>query len=75
MDSYLERIEPNHCYTVKELAHVWNLSAETVRRMVDEEPGVLVFETKRKARGRRRYRSIRIPGWLASRLEERSKVS
>lgn len=74
MESFLERIEPNHCYSVKELAFVWNVSAETVRRMCDEEPGVLVFEAKRGTRNKRRYRTLRIPGWVAQRIEERSRV-
>lgn len=68
-------LESNYNYSVKELAFIWNVSAETVRRMFDEEPGVLVFETRRRQRGKRRYRTLRIPGWLALEVEKRSRVA
>lgn len=71
----LRTLDPNYNYTVKELAHLWNVSAETIRRIFDEEPGVLVFETRRRQRGKRRYRNLRIPGWVAERVETRARVA
>ena len=66
------QLDPNYCYTVKELAFVWNLSDESVRRMVEEERGVLIFKIQRT--GRRPYRNIRIPGKVAIRIQNRMTV-
>lgn len=71
----LRSLDPDYNYTVKELAHLWNVSGETVRRMFDEEPGVLVFQTRLRQRGKRAYRTLRIPGWVALRVENRARVA
>jgi len=52
-------------FTVTELAEQWNLSRDTVRRMFEGEPGVLVF-THPKV-NRRIYRTLRIPESVAKR--------
>lgn len=75
MDETKTTLDPMYNYSVKEIAFLWNVSAETVRRIFDEEPGVLVFETRRRQRGRRRYRNLRIPGWVALRVETRARVA
>lgn len=75
MDQTKTTLDPNYNYSVKEIAFLWNVSTETVRRIFDEEPGVLVFETRRRQRGRRRYRNLRIPGWVALRVETRARVA
>ena len=67
-------LDTNYCYSVKELAFVWNVSAETVRRIFEEEVGVLVFETNRHRPGRRRYRNLRIPGKVALAVQKRMTV-
>jgi len=57
-------------YTPDELAAIWSLSADTVRRLFEREPGVLVIEhTKNSAR--RRYRTLRIPESVALRVHRR----
>ena len=42
-------------YTPDELAAIWSLSADTVRRLFEREPGVLVIEHTKNS-SRRRYR-------------------
>jgi hypothetical protein len=65
-------LDPNYCYTVKELGYLWNISDESIRRLFEEEPGVLIFQIQ--PTGRRPYRNIRIPGHVALRVQNRSKV-
>lgn len=65
-------LDPNYCYTVKELAYVWNMSAESIRRMFESEPGTMIFKIQRT--GRRIYRTMRIPGKVALRVQHRMTV-
>jgi hypothetical protein len=65
-------LDPNYCYTVKELAFLWNMSPESIRRMFVNEPGTLVF--RMQATGRRTYRNVRIPGTVALRVQNRMTV-
>jgi hypothetical protein len=74
MENHLTTLDVNYCYSVKELACVWNVSAETVRRLFEEEDGVLVFETPRRNPRKRRYRNLRIPGRIALRVQTRMLV-
>jgi len=54
-------------YTPKELAELWRLDESTVRRMFQDEPGVLkIGETGR--RGKRDYVTLRIPPSTAARF-------
>jgi hypothetical protein len=57
-------------YSVQELASAWNLGHNTVRRMFEEEPGVL-HVGKSFRRGRRGYVTLRIPESVAQRVHER----
>ena len=57
-------------YSVDELGKLWNLSADTVRRLFEREPGVLVIERGR-SRNARRYRTLRIPESVAERVHRR----
>lgn len=66
-------LDPNYCYQVKELAFIWNLSDESVTRLVEDEPGVLIFQIQRR-KHRRRYRNIRVPGNVAIRIQNRMTV-
>lgn len=63
-----ERPEPH--YTVRELAAMWNLSAEFVRQIVQHEPGVT--EWVRQNPGRMRYRVLRVPESVAERIYRRA---
>jgi hypothetical protein len=57
-------------YTPEELGGIWSLSADTIRRLFDREPGVLVIERSNLS-GRRRYRTLRIPESVAARVHRR----
>ncbi|MDO8430782.1 MAG: hypothetical protein Q7S58_00080 [Candidatus Binatus sp.] len=56
-------------FTVEELAEVWAMSEDFVRRLMLREPGVVVFF--RQQPGRRVYRTLRIPASVASRVHQR----
>jgi hypothetical protein len=54
-------------YTPKELAQLWHLDESTVRRLFQDEPGVLkIGETGR--RSKRDYVTLRIPESTAARF-------
>ena len=57
-------------YSPDELAALWNLSGDTVRRLFEREPGVLVIERAR-SRNARHYRTLRIPESVAERVHRR----
>jgi hypothetical protein len=56
-------------FSPEQLGERWNLSADTVRRLFEKEPGVLVIERKRSHA--RRYRTLRIPESVAQRVHRR----
>jgi transposase-like protein len=59
-------------YTVAELARLWQLDQSTVRRVFQDEPGVL--KLGRGTRGKRAYVTLRIPESVAERVHrERSR--
>jgi hypothetical protein len=64
-------------YSPAELGQLWGLSVETIRRMFEREPGVLIFENPDKGSERRR-RTMRIPESVAEcvyrRLSTRSRA-
>ena len=57
-------------YSADELAACWNLSTDSVRRLFENEPGVLVFENPERGSSRRR-RTLRIPESVAERVYRR----
>lgn len=57
-------------YSPAELAQLWSLSTDTVRRMFENEPGVLVFENPVRSSSRR-FRTLRIPESVAERVYRR----
>jgi hypothetical protein len=57
-------------YAPDELGEIWGLSSDTIRRMFEREPGVLVIEHA-KGKNRRRYRTFRIPESIAMRVHKR----
>ena len=63
--SVLER-----CYSPEQLADLWALSSDTVRRIFEHEAGVLAIERPR-VYGKRRYRTLRIPESVAQRVYNR----
>lgn len=58
-------------FSVEELAELWNMSDDFVRRLFLHEPGVVVFYHNRP--GRRVYRTIRIPESVALRVHRRMR--
>ncbi len=65
VESTLER-----CYSPEQLAELWALSPDTVRRIFENEVGVLAIERPR-VYGKRRYRTLRIPESVAQRVYHR----
>lgn len=57
-------------YTPKELASLWKKDSTTIRRMFENEPGVLIDE-KPETRKKRRYRSFSIPESVVERVHRR----
>lgn len=57
-------------YTTAELAHDWNLSADTVRRLFEAEAGVMKIGDK-NPKHKRRYVTLRIPRAVAERVHRR----
>ena len=57
-------------YSPEDLGKLWNVSGDTVRRLFEREPGVLVIERAR-SRNARRYRTLRIPESVAERVHRR----
>ena len=58
-------------YTVSEIAGMWNLGPDAVRRMFEAEPGVLVLGANGTSRGKRCYTTLRIPEQVAQRVYRR----
>lgn len=56
-------------FSVEELAELWKISDDFVRRLFLKEPGVVVFWRQRP--GRRVYRTLRIPESVALRVHRR----
>jgi transcriptional regulator GlxA family with amidase domain len=57
--------------SVEELAELWGMSEDFVRRLFLHEPGVVVFY--RQQPGRRVYRTLRIPDSVALRVHRRMR--
>jgi hypothetical protein len=53
-------------FTVLELAGIWKLSRQTVRRIVENEPGVVRLGEDRP--GVRRHQTLRVPASVARRI-------
>ena len=61
-------------YTARELGGMWGFDETTIRRMFQDEPGVLKIGKSDRRDGKRDYVSIRIPKSIAERVHrERSK--
>lgn len=58
-------------FTMEEVARMIGFSRNTVARIFENEPGLLVLERPEKMHGKRRYRSIRIPRIVYERVIRR----
>jgi len=65
-----ERIGVEKHYSVAELASIWKLSRNTIRRMFENEPGVMRWGTV-ESRFKRRYTTLRIPETVVLRVHRR----
>jgi hypothetical protein len=59
-----------HHYAVAEVADLWNLSPDVVRKLFEHEPGVLVIGDH-GSRSKRRYTTLRIPQSVVERVHRR----
>jgi hypothetical protein len=57
-------------YAPSEVAELWHLNVETIRRMFQDEPGVVVIQGPPK-KGKRPYKTIRIPQSVLERVHRR----
>ena len=57
-------------YSVAEIAALWSLSSDAVRRVFEREPGVLLIGSDGRD-GKRRYRTLRIPEAVMERVHRR----
>jgi len=62
--------KPSEYYTTADLAHEWNLSTDTVRKLFEAETGVLKIGEK-NPKHKRRYVTLRIPRAVAERIHRR----
>lgn len=58
-------------YSVAQVAKLWNISPDLVRKIFEKEPGVLAIGRDRSTRGSRRYLTLRIPESVLSRVHRR----
>jgi hypothetical protein len=59
-------------FSVGELSERWNLSTDSIRRLFENEPGVIVFKNNQPYK--REYKTLRIPETVAMRVYRRSTV-
>jgi hypothetical protein len=65
----LPAFEPH--FTVQQIAEMWNLSADAIRRLFRGELGVVEIKREKRAYQRRSYTSLRIPRSVAERVHRR----
>jgi len=68
-DRYPSTFQEKH-FTVRQLAELWSISSDSVRRLFPHEPGVFSFQQPRK-NGKRPYRTLLIPESVAERVYRR----
>jgi hypothetical protein len=60
-------------YTVAEVAAMWMLSEDFIRKLFEREPDVLVLKSC-GGKMRRTYRTLRIPAFVLERVHKRLKA-
>ena len=61
-------------FTVAEVACMWNLSKDAIRRIFQNEPGVLALGCRSSGR-KRRYTTLRIPQSVLERVHRQYSLS
>ena len=67
-DKSSSRIFEERHYTVDEIANMWNLSKDAVRRLFAKEAGVVVFGRTEGRAHKRPYTTLRIPECVVERV-------
>jgi hypothetical protein len=60
-------------YNVQEIAAMWNISKDKVRRIFQNEPGVLILPSRTKG-SKRRYTMLRVPHSVLERVHRRCSL-
>jgi hypothetical protein len=60
-------------YTVDEIAAMWKVSRDTVRRLFRNESGVLAISPRRR-RGTRSYTTLRVPQSVLDRVHRKLSI-
>lgn len=60
-------------YSVIEISKLWSLSQKTVRRIFENEPGVIVWGHPENGR-RRGYRTLRVPETVLQRVHRKLRT-
>lgn len=55
-------------FSPDQIGEIWGLSADSIRRIFEREPGVLVLD---RSKGRRNYRTLRVPESVMQRVHRR----
>lgn len=58
-------------YSPAEIGDLWKLSADCVRKIFEDEPGVLVIGNIESRRSKRSYTTLRIPQSVLDRVHRR----
>lgn len=62
-------------YSPADIAAMWRLSVDSVRKIFEKEPGVLIIGNSQSRRGKRSYTTLRIPQTVLNRIHKKlSKV-
>jgi hypothetical protein len=67
------RVFEERHYTLQEIAILWNISIDTVRRIFEREQGVLIIGES-NPKGKRRYRTLRIPASVVARVHKKCSL-
>jgi len=62
-------------YAPAEVAAIWGLSIDSVRRLFEYEPGVLVIDNGRLTTSKRKYGTLRIPQSVMDRVHRRLSIA
>jgi hypothetical protein len=66
-----EAFEEKH-FTPSELAKLWGVSPDTIRRIFAAEVGTLVLRSPSKRKHARSYKTLRIPASVAARVYQKN---
>lgn len=58
-------------YSPAEIAQLWGLSVDSVRKLFEKEPGVLALGNQQPRRGKRSYTTLRVPEHVVERVHRK----